>query len=209
MGALDNLMLSLDETLTSPLSQWNTYTTALAGLLAAGVTYAVVSSVEPDTHPLRLARQSLPNLVRQEGESAFYRSAELGGGELRTGLEVRKKGESKWSRGRNGDLRDVWRSFVDGSEDGTKGKLLTVHGARNVAEHKIGKEDPLSLVYLDAEWGSDANYASKRTSRGRLTSSASTSLSRAVSASPSTSPTASSSSSRSSRAPSTRTSRRS
>lgn len=136
-------MLSLDESLTSPLAQWNAYTTALAGLLAAGVTYSIVASVEPDTHPLRLARQSLPNHVRQEGESAFYRSAELGGSELRTGLGVKKKGESKWARGRDGDLRDVWRSFAEGGEEGVKGKLMTVHGAKNVAEHKIGK-GPLS-----------------------------------------------------------------
>lgn len=143
MGTLDNLMLALDESVTSPLAQWNTYTTALAGLLAAGVTYSIVASVEPDTHPLRLARQSLPNYVRQEGESAFYRSAELGGSELKTGLGVKKKGESKWAGGRDGDLRDVWRSFAQGVEDGVRGKLLTVHGAKNVAEHNIGKETPV------------------------------------------------------------------
>lgn len=143
MGALDNLMLSLDETLMSPLGQWNGYTTALAGLLAAGVTYAVVASVEPDAHPLRLARQSMPNHVRQEGESAFYRSAELAGLDLKTGLGVKKKGESKWTRGRDGDLRDVWRSFVEGCEDGVRGKLLTVNGAQNVTEHKIGEEAPI------------------------------------------------------------------
>lgn len=143
MGALDNLMLSLDESLSAPLAQWNSYTTALAGLLAAGVTYSIVASVEPDTHPLRLARQSLPNHVRQEGESAFYRTSDLGGLDLRTGLDVKKKGESKWARGRNGDLRDVWRSFVEGGENGARGKLLTVHGAKNVAEHKIGKDHGL------------------------------------------------------------------
>ncbi|SPO00773.1 uncharacterized protein DNG_03521 [Cephalotrichum gorgonifer] len=137
MGAFDNIMVSLDESLTSPLAQWNIYTTALAGLLAAGVTYAVATGVEPDTHPLRLARQSLPNMVRQEGESAFYRSAELGGGELRRGLEVRKKGESKWARGRDGDLRDVWRAVVEGDEAGARGKLLTIHGTEKVKEHSI------------------------------------------------------------------------
>ena len=141
MGALDNLMLSLDESLTSPLAQWNSYTTALAGLLAAGVTYSIVTSVEPETHPLRLARQSLPNHVRQEGESAFYRSAELSGLELRTGLGVKRKGESKWARGRDGDLRDVWRAFVEGPDEGVRGRLLTVLGAKNVAEHKIGKRE--------------------------------------------------------------------
>ncbi|PKS10681.1 hypothetical protein jhhlp_002437 [Lomentospora prolificans] len=143
MGGVGNFMVGLDEGVSGIFSQWNVYTTALAGLLAAGVTYRVATSVDPDTHPLRLARQSLPNLVRQEGESALYRSSELGGGELRTGLDVRRKGASKWSRGSDGDLRDVWRQVVEGAEEragvkaGTRGKLLSIHGAQRVTEHKI------------------------------------------------------------------------
>ncbi|CAI4217049.1 unnamed protein product [Parascedosporium putredinis] len=143
MGSAGNFMVGMDEGVSGIFSQWNVYTTALAGLLAAGVTYRVATSVEPDTHPLRLARQALPNLVRQEGESALYRSSDLGGGELRTGLDVRRKGASKWSKGSDGDLRDVWRQVVQGAEEregvkaGARGKLLTVHGSRNVTEHKI------------------------------------------------------------------------
>jgi len=154
MGAFDNLLLGVDEGVSGIFSQWNVYTTALAGVLAAGVTYHVATSVDPDTHPLRLARQSLPNLVRQEGESAFYRSSDLGGGELRTGLEVRKKGALKWSKGSDGDLRDVWRQVVQGAEKregveaGARGKLLTVHGAQKVTEHKIGKVSSIFYYFL-------------------------------------------------------------
>lgn len=61
---------------------------------------------------------------------------------LNVGLNVKDPGASKWSRGRDGDLRDIWRQAVKGtSEDGkpsVKGKLLTVLGEEKVIEHKLG-----------------------------------------------------------------------
>lgn len=61
---------------------------------------------------------------------------------LNTGLNVKDPGASKWSRGRDGDIRDVWRQAVNGvSEQGKpagKGKILTVLGAEKVIEHSLG-----------------------------------------------------------------------
>lgn len=60
---------------------------------------------------------------------------------LNTGLNVKDPGASKWSRGRDGDLRDVWRQAVNSTSEGgksTQGKILTVLGAEKVIEHKLG-----------------------------------------------------------------------
>lgn len=61
---------------------------------------------------------------------------------LNVGLNVKDPGASKWSRGRDGDLRDVWRQAVRGtSEEGKPsawGKIMTVLGEEKVIEHKIG-----------------------------------------------------------------------
>lgn len=61
---------------------------------------------------------------------------------LNVGLNVKDPGASKWSRGRDGDLRDVWRQAIRGTtEEGkpsAKGKILTVLGEEKVIEHKLG-----------------------------------------------------------------------
>jgi hypothetical protein len=86
-----------------------------------------------------LARQAVPSTVRNEGESAVYRSqAAPHGMPLNSGLNVKDTGVSKWSRGRDGDLRDIWRKVVEGGENGAKGRLLTVLGSQKVNEHKLG-----------------------------------------------------------------------
>ncbi|KAJ4167926.1 hypothetical protein NW754_011741 [Fusarium falciforme] len=56
---------------------------------------------------------------------------------LNAGLNVKDSGASKWSRGRNGDLRDVWRKAATGGEEGATGRLLTVLGSQNVVDHKL------------------------------------------------------------------------
>lgn len=147
MGAFDNVMLRLDQGVTGALGEWNSYSTALATLLVLVVSYSLFTRREPDTHPMLLARQSLASAVRHERESAVYRShgAPHGMG-LVTGLNVRAPGESRWSRGRDGDLRDIWRRAVEGApdDDGAgkgsrpKGKLLTVLGREQVIEESFG-----------------------------------------------------------------------
>lgn len=134
MGILE----SLDSSITDLFAQWNIYSTALATTLVMLVTYRIMSATEPDAHPLLLARQSMPSSVRNEGESAVYRSQSAPHGmPLNAGLNVKDPGAPKFSRGRDGDLRDVWRKAVSG-DAAARGRLLTVLGSENVIEHKMG-----------------------------------------------------------------------
>ncbi|KAI5461336.1 hypothetical protein BGZ63DRAFT_385631 [Mariannaea sp. PMI_226] len=134
MGFID----TLDEAITSLVGQWNPYSTALVTVLLALVSYRVLINREPDVHPMLLARQAVPSPVRNEGESPVYRSqASPHGMPLNTGLNVKDEGASKWSRGRDGDLRDIWRKVVKGNDEGGKGRILTVLGKQNVVDHKL------------------------------------------------------------------------
>ena len=95
---------------------------------------------EPDVHPMLLARQAIPSTVRHEGESAVYRAqASPHAMPLKSGLNVKDPSGGKWVRGRDGDLRDIWRKAAMGGQDGAKGRLLTVLGSQNVVEHKPGQ----------------------------------------------------------------------
>jgi hypothetical protein len=71
--------------------------------------------------------------------------------DLTTGLNIRDPGLSKWARGRDGDLRDIWRRVVhgptdhDGKPTGDKGRILTVLGSEQVIEHNLGTIFALQL----------------------------------------------------------------
>ncbi|KAL8357242.1 hypothetical protein RB598_002196 [Gaeumannomyces tritici] len=140
---IDSIMWHIDEGLTGLVGQWNSYTTTFVTLLLGILTYSLFTRADPDTHPMLLARQAQPAPVRQEGESAVYRShASPHGMPLNTGLNVKDPGASKWSRGRDGDVRDVWRQAVAGTPETEgqikgKGRLLTVHGSEKVIEHNL------------------------------------------------------------------------
>ncbi|PFH61321.1 hypothetical protein XA68_17676 [Ophiocordyceps unilateralis] len=134
MGILD----SIDNGLAGLFGQWNAYSTGLMTALVAVVSYGIMTSREPDVHPLLLARQSVASPVRNEGESAVYRSqAAPHGMPLNSGLNVKDAGAARWSRGRDGDLRDVWRKAVTGDDKGAKGRMLTVLGSEKVVEHAL------------------------------------------------------------------------
>jgi hypothetical protein len=141
-----NLVEQIDAYFAQLLSGWNIYSTAIAVLLVTFLIYPLFTSREPDTHPLLLSRQSSVAPVRQPGESAVYRSPETPHGyPLKSGLGVKDPGAPKWSNGRNGDLRDVWRQTVQGLKDkegnptGQKGKILTVLGTEQIIDHDLGK----------------------------------------------------------------------
>lgn len=136
MGVLE----SLDSGLTGLVGQWNGYSTGLVTVLVAIVSYQLMNMKDPDVHPMLLARQATAATVRSEGQSAVYRSlAAPHSMPLNPGLNVKDAGASKWSRGRDGDLRDVWRKVVSGSDSGAKGRLLTVLGSENVVTHNLGE----------------------------------------------------------------------
>lgn len=135
-----SVLESLDSGISGLFSQWNNYSTGLVTLLVAVVTYRIMAARDPDIHPLLLARQSVPSRVRSEGQSAVYRSqAAPHGMPLNSGLNVKEPGAAKWSRGRDGDVRDVWRKAVLGGDGGAKGRIQTVLGSQNVVDHKLGK----------------------------------------------------------------------
>ncbi|KOS18457.1 hypothetical protein ESCO_000495 [Escovopsis weberi] len=137
----------LDEGVTGLVGQWNGYSTGLFTLLVLLISYRVTTARDPDVHPMLLARQSTPATVRNEGESAIYRSLAVPHGmPLISGLGVKDAGDSRWSRGRDGDLRDVWRKAVAGNDAGARGRLLTVLGRENVVEHKL--EDVTKQINL-------------------------------------------------------------
>lgn len=139
----------LDKAVADILAGWDTYTTLIAGAVALFAAYSLFSSKDPDVHPYLLARQSTASPIRQSGQSATYRSLETPYGfPLRAGLNVKDPGAPKWTAGRRGDLRDIWKTAVRGSlkEDGTpsnqQGKIFTVLGRKAI-------ESPLSEVTQD------------------------------------------------------------
>ncbi|KAL9039628.1 MAG: hypothetical protein Q9214_004800, partial [Letrouitia sp. 1 TL-2023] len=134
----------LDAQLERLFAGYNIYTTLILIGIFTYLVYPLFFSKDPDTHPFLLARQSSASFVRQPGESAIFRSLETPHGyPLRSGLNVKDPGAPKWSSGKDGDLRDVWRKAVqgptsdDGKSTGLPGKVLTVLGKAEVVEHKL------------------------------------------------------------------------
>ncbi|KAI1812338.1 hypothetical protein GGS20DRAFT_587630 [Poronia punctata] len=160
--SLGSLLAQLDEGLTSLVGQWNAYSTGIVTLLVVLITYSVINRVEPDIHPMLLARQGNGSPVRQEGESPIYRANSAPHSmPLNSGLNVKEPGASKWAQGRDGDLRDIWRKAVAGTseDDGPKGKgrILTVLGTEKVVEHKLdGITRQINLIgqHISSQGGS-------------------------------------------------------
>lgn len=139
MASGGTFLEQLDYQLEQLLSTWSIYTTIISVLLVAFLLYPVFFSPEPDTHPLLLARQANASHVRQSGESAIFRSLETPSGyPLRSGLNVKDPGAPKWTSGRDGDIRDVWKQAVsgpvdaDGKSTGTPGRVLTILGKEEI-----------------------------------------------------------------------------
>ncbi|KAL4902396.1 hypothetical protein BDW74DRAFT_158459 [Aspergillus multicolor] len=143
MATEGSLIEKLDGFLNDVLSDWNLYTSFIAGAIVAFAVFLFVTSKDPEIHPFLLARQSTAFPVRQPGESAAHRSLETPHGfPLRSGLNVKDRDAPKWTSGRNGDLRDVWKAAVQGKIDdngavsGKQGKIYTVLGKQAV-EHSL------------------------------------------------------------------------
>lgn len=132
----------LDGLLSDVLADWNVYTSLIAGAIVTFAIVSFVTSKDPEIHPFLLARQSTAFPVRQPGESAAYRSLETPHGfPLRAGLNVKDPGAPKWTSGRNGDLRDIWKAALRGKVEengslGKQGKIYTVLG-RQAMEHSL------------------------------------------------------------------------
>ena len=125
---------------------WNATSTILLILVLGYLLYPVFAGDEPDIHPFLLARQAQPSPIRQNGQSPVYRAVEIPYGyPLRGGLGVKDHGSPKWTSGRDGDLRDIWRRAVRGhfkdenSTTGEQGKIITVLGREKVIEHNLNE----------------------------------------------------------------------
>jgi len=139
-----SLAQQMDEAIANFFSSWNIYTTILALGFAVYLVWPILAGQEPDVHPFLLARQAQASPIRHEGQSAVYRAVDIPYGyPLRAGLGVKDPGAPKWSAGRNGDIRDVWRQAARGplKEDGTSagppGKIVTVLGREKTVEHNL------------------------------------------------------------------------
>jgi hypothetical protein len=144
MAAGDESIQKLDAFVADLLASWNVYTLLFVAILTVYLIYPWLTWKDPDTHPFLLARQAGAAPIRQNGESPIYRAVEIPYGyPLRDGLAVKDPGAPKWSSGRKGDLRDIWRQAVrgpvkdDGSPAGAKGKIVTVLGREKVVEHSL------------------------------------------------------------------------
>lgn len=134
----------VDSQLDLFFSDWSIYTTIIFLSLVSFLLYPIFFSPEPDTHPLLLVCQASASHVRQPGESATFRSLETPEGyPLRSGLSVKIPGAPKWTSGRDGDLRDIWKQAtrdpvdVDGKSTGTPGRLLAFLGKEEVIEFGV------------------------------------------------------------------------
>jgi hypothetical protein len=144
MAVGDAYLEKADAVLLDLFHQWSISTTVIATLLFFYFAYPWLTWKDPDVHPFLLARQASPSPIRQPGESAVYRSIEIPYGyPLREGLGVKDPGAPKWSGGRNGDIRDIWRQAArgplkdDGTSAGPKGKFYTVLGREKIIERDI------------------------------------------------------------------------
>lgn len=142
-----SILQQLDSQLEKILADWSIYTTLIALVLALYLISPLFFYTEPDVHPLLLARQSSASHVRQPKESAVFRSLETPHGyPLKSGLNVKDAGQPKWTSGRDGDLRDVWKRAAsgpvdaDGKPTGEKtGKIITTYGKEEVIEYSLEK----------------------------------------------------------------------
>lgn len=135
MAAEDSTLARVDALLEALFSDWNIYSTLLATLLVSYLGYTLFFTKDPDAHPFILARQGVVAPVRQRGESATVRAMDVPHGyPLKAGLGVRDPDTPRWTAGRRGDLRDIWKAVVrgklnsDGTPSGEKGSIFTVFG---------------------------------------------------------------------------------
>ncbi|KKA27735.1 hypothetical protein TD95_001295, partial [Thielaviopsis punctulata] len=127
----------LKEWVQDAFDQWSLTSSLLTiflfGLLLAGTIWAY----ESELHPMQLARQSMRSEMRHPGQSAIYRAAAQGFNGLVKGLNVVEDGAPKFSHGRDGDLRDVWRKFAKGNDKGEKSVITTVLGLEKKVTHDV------------------------------------------------------------------------
>lgn len=110
----------------------NIYTYTLLVIILSLLFLPLLLHKDPDIHPIALLHQSRPAQIRQRGESAVYRSIHTpSDAPLKSGLGL--QGEKTWQT-RDGDLRDIWNTYVEKGP----GKVLKLQGT-TVSEVPVGK----------------------------------------------------------------------
>lgn len=137
MAGEHSLIQQIDAQLDNFVAGWSIYSTILTVVLGVYLVYPLFTSTDPDIHPYLLARQAVPAPIRQPGESAVYRSSEAPHHyPLRSGLNIKDPGASKWTSGRDGDLRDIWREAVSNEGAGT---VASVKGRDQPVTQKLAE----------------------------------------------------------------------
>ncbi|MCJ1313205.1 hypothetical protein MMC25_006882 [Agyrium rufum] len=127
MSSDQSFLIKFNEFLDQIAAGSNELTYVLVVIVGSYILWSLFTYQEADIHPLLLERQSNPSPTRQPGETAVHRSTEIPYGyPLRSGLNVKDADSPKWSAGRDGDLRDVWKKALE--------------------PHKGGRGDYLSLI---------------------------------------------------------------
>jgi hypothetical protein len=144
---MSNIFNQADDFVAHFLSQWNGYTVALGLLLTAVIVHTLYTATDADIHPMMLQRQSQPDRVRHEGESAVYRSHDVPHGTpLRSGLAVKLPTDKPYTAGRDGDLRSIWMRVTGEIEapripgviqEPGKQTISTAHGRDKPLEHDV------------------------------------------------------------------------
>jgi hypothetical protein len=139
MAELASLELWVESTLNSLMLQWDLYSIIIVMIISGYMGYIVLTTEDPDVHPMILARQASVSRVRKSGESAIYRAPDIPEGiPLRAGLNVRYPSDPPYFQGRDGDIRSIWRKV--------KGEVLTRSRAppppkgKQVISTVLGKE---------------------------------------------------------------------
>lgn len=139
-----NWIAVIDSQLDELFRGWNVLSSVIALTLVLYLLYPVITAKEPDTHPMLLSRQANVSPIRQQGQSAIYRGLDVPQGyPLRTGLNVKAAGASRWSAGRDGDVRDIWLRAIDSRHDehgqlaGMEAKVLIPRGSGKAIEREL------------------------------------------------------------------------
>ncbi|KAI9770873.1 MAG: hypothetical protein M1839_002993, partial [Geoglossum umbratile] len=93
---------------------------------------SLLRAENPDINPQILAQQCNISPTRLPGESPTYRNIAIPlNSPLISGLNIKDDGFSEWRKGRDGDLRDIWRQAVKG------GRLVTVSDQGDIVERDL------------------------------------------------------------------------
>lgn len=158
-----DIFTQADEYIAHFLSQWNSTTVVLGVLLSLVIVHTLYTATEADIHPMMLQRQSQPDRVRNQGESAIYRAHDVPHGTpLRSGLNVKLPTDKPYAAGRDGDLRSIWQTVTGEIEAPRIPGLVRESGKQSIFT-VLGKDRPTkhSIEEISTEIAAIGSYLAK------------------------------------------------